>query len=352
MNRKTISDALDLIDTKYISDAMSYSGRHDTSALERRSIMSSNDKRRSIKRIAAAAAAACLVMGMGITAFATNVWGIREMFGSINGKLDPAAADIIETHSESGTEGEITARITETLCDTNTFMATVNVTGGENIILAEADASLGDPVSTLGLGLEGNMTIGEYAAENGKTICPVSASIDCADESAGIIGAEISYAHNAGNDMTLLFIAHKTESFADKELVCKVYVDTLGETDNLTVVEIPFTATESSAKIVGIYSTLTPNACDGIILGNAVVTETALGYSLRMPVTVTDNSAFENTLMECEEADFLGGLVLEDDGTWYLDWTRGEGTIGDSFTIHCTDLESGETICEIEFVRN
>ncbi len=350
MNRKNISDAIDLIDTEYISEAMRYSGKHDTSALERSSIMRSN-KRRTIKRIAVAAAAACIVMAMGITAYAMNTWGIREMFSDLSSDISPSASDIIEPHSETGTEGDITVRLTETLCDETTFMASIDVTGGDNVILASADAGRDDHVRDLDLGVDKDMTIGEYAAETGRTICPVTAAIKGDGEDLNIPAVELAYERHADNNMTLLLIAEKTVSFEDKKLVCTVIVDTLGAFDNSTVIEIPFTVTEESPKTVGVFSTDTPEACDGMVFGDATVTKSALGYSLRMPVTVTDESAFENTLLECEEAEFRGGLVLEDDGIWYLDWARGEGAIDDSFTIHCSNLETNEYICDIEFAR-
>lgn len=352
MNRDTISDALDLIDTKYISETMRYSGKHDDSALERSGTMLTNNRKRTVRRIAVAAAAVCIVMAMGITAYAMNTWGIREILGNnTNYELPPSAADIIQPHSESGSSDGFTARMTETLCDANTFMTTVTVTGGDNVILAAADAGRDDHVRDLELGIDEDMTIGEYAAKTGRRICPVSASINGSDEDHGIPAYELSYARQTDNEITLLLIADKTVSFAGKELVCKVYVSDLSDPESLTVIEIPFTVTEESPRLVGEYSTRTPDACEGMILGDAVVTETALGYSLRMPVTMTDETAFYNVLLECREADFLGGLVLEDDGTWYADWLRGEGSIGDSFTIHCSNVETGETICDIEFVR-
>ena len=314
--------------------------------------MLTNNRRRTVKRIAVAAAAVCIVMAMGITAYAMNTWGIREMFGNnTNYELPTSAAEIIQMHSETGSGGGFTARMTETLCDANTFMTTVTVTGGDDVILAAADAGRDDNVRDLELGIDEDITIGEYAAKAGRSICPVSASINGADEDLGIPAYELSYARQADNEITLLLIADKTVSFAGKELVCKVYISDLSDPKSTTVIEIPFTVTEESPRPVGEYSARTPDACEGIILGDAVVTETALGYSLRMPVTVTDENAFENVYLKCMEADFMGGLVLEDDGTWYADWSRGEGSIGDSFTIHCSNVETGKTICYIEFVR-
>lgn len=350
MNRKTISDALDLMDVRYVSEAMKYGDQYP--ALEGSNMVLIRDNGKFVKKVITVAAAVCLVLAVGVTAYAADMWGIRDMLG--HRRLNDEAAGLIQPHSESKTDGTITARITETLCDGDTLMVAITVCGSDDMILAEADASVRD--SAMDYGANEDITLGEYAEKNHKVICPVTASVEGVGVDLGTSGFEISYRRHADNELTVLLIADGRPSTDTVDLICSVYVNHLDKqgkrTDQGKHIEIPFTVTKGATKERGVYSPVMPETSLGFSVGDAVVTDTALGLSVRMPVTVTDDDAFYNTLMECEGVAFEGGLVLENDGVWYTHWIRGSGDIGDSFTVHCYDLNTNELICDIEFVKN
>ena len=134
------------------------------------------------------------------------------------------------------------------------------------------------------------------------------------------------------------------------DAICKVYAwDGVGETK---VLDIPFTLKAAPADNERIYIPLEPDAISGIIVGEATVKETPLGLSVRWMETVTDQEAANNLMkVEIEGVTYReGGGVLADDGNWYFQISMGEGSIGDTMTVHFYDWDK-EPIGDIVFKR-
>ena len=57
--------------------------------------------------------------------------------------------------------------------------------------------------------------------------------------------------------------------------------------------------------------------------------------------TVTDQEVWYNIMkVEVEGVTYReGGAVLEDDGNWYFQFSMGEGSIGDTMTVHFYDWD-------------
>jgi len=57
--------------------------------------------------------------------------------------------------------------------------------------------------------------------------------------------------------------------------------------------------------------------------------------------TITDQEALYNIMkVEIDGITYReGGSVLEDDGHWYFQFAIGEGTVGDTMTVHFYDWD-------------
>ena len=116
--------------------------------------------------------------------------------------------------------------------------------------------------------------------------------------------------------------------------------------------ELPFVLSEAPAASEGVvYHPLKPYAIPGLTFGDMTVTETPLGYNIRMPATVTDWEARRNIMkVEIEGLTYgEGGAFMEDEtGNCYFEAFMCQGTLGDILVIHYYDCDK-QPIGEIEF---
>lgn len=182
--------------------------------------------------------AACLVFALAATAYAANLFGIRELFRTQSRELPEAAEPYIqpETVAETADAGWI-CEITESLADNANVMVTVAIHGGDKYIVAPTYVSAGDSVSEIGR--SGNQTLGEYAAEKGKTLLFVGASITRIGDTEGINGSQRMQSL-ADNEMMILAATEQTVSTENPNAVCTVYALEDGSSDEQRV-ELPFT---------------------------------------------------------------------------------------------------------------
>lgn len=344
MNRKLISKAISNIDDCYVNETMSPPAARADRAPERTIQMKTN-KRSShhSRRLTRLILAACLVFALAITAYAANFLGIRDMFQKLPETADP----YIQQHTETAAAEDWSARITESLCDDTKVMVTVAVSGGDKYIIAPTDA---DPNTlAVNIGVEGDLTLGEYAAQQGKELLFVGASLK-ENETLGGVGSQ-GFQNTSPSEMTILIQTNKTDALTDGDVVCCVYaVD--AQWNKLTL-DIPFTLEEAPSSGSGTYIPVDADAIPGITVGNATITETPLGISIRYMETCTDEDAFYNIMkVEFEGLEYgEGGTVLEDDGNWYLTVSGCTGTVGDTLIVRYYDWDS-QPIGEIVFERN
>ena len=94
------------------------------------------------------------------------------------------------------------------------------------------------------------------------------------------------------------------------------------------------------------------DAIPGVIIGEATITETPLGISIRYMETATDEEAMYN--IKKVEFDGLvygqGGTVLEDDGNWWFTVSGCTGDVGDTLIARYYDWDD-QLIGTIEFVK-
>ena len=350
MNRKLISKALSNIDSAYIEESLTVPEEVRYTP-ERTSKMGKYENRNGgnhSRRLLAFVLAACLIFALAVTAYAANWFGIRELFRTYYRELPEAAEPYIqqETAAAEAEEGWSCA-ITESLSDSSTVMATVTIRGGNKYIVAPTDA---DPNGSVGvIGIAGEQTLSEYAASQGKKLLLVGASIiKVGDEEIG--GGSQRMENISESEMIILTQVSKTVSAASLEAVCLVYAREEGSNETQRV-ELPFVLSEAPATSEEmVYHPLNFNAIPGLTFGDMTVTETPLGYNIRMPATVTDQEASYNIMkVEIEGLTYgEGSHGSEDDGNWYFDAYMCQGTLGDILIVHYYDCDK-QPIGEIEF---
>lgn len=336
MKGRKIMKGLSFIDPKYIHE-----GEFDSISVPEKST-------HSHRKLAALILAACLVFSLAVTAYAANLFGIRELFRTYYRELPEAAEPYIrqETAAAEAEEGW-SCVITESLSDSSTVMATVTIRGGSKYIVAPTDA---DPNgSARVIGIAGEQTLSEYAASQGKKLLLVGARIlKVGDEEIG--GGSQRMENISESEMVILTQCTKTVSASDLEAVCLVYAREEGSKD-VQRIELPFVLSEAPATSEEMaYHPLNFNAIPGLTFGDMTVTETPLGYNIRMSATVTDQEASYNIMkVEIEGLTYgEGSHGSEDDGNWYFDAYMCQGTPGDILVVHYYDWDK-QPIGEIEF---
>lgn len=345
MNRKLVSKAISNIDDAFIAEALSPPGAGLDRAPERTIQMSKYESRKTrvrSRRLFALVLAACLVFALALTAYASNFFGIRDLFKKLPETADP----YIENHTEAVTAEDWSARITESLCDETKIMVTVAVSGGDKYIIAPTDA---DPDTlAVNIGIEGDMTLGEYAAQQGKQLLFVGASLK-QNDSLGGVGSQ-SFRNASDNEMTILVTVNKTDSLIENEIICHVYA--VDEQWNKLTLDIPFSLAEAPSEGMGTYVPVDAEAIPGMIIGEATITETPLGISIRYMETAVDEEVMYN--IKKVEFDGLvygkGGAVLEDDGNWWFTVSGCTGDVGDTLIARYYDWDD-KLIGEIVFQK-
>lgn len=349
MNRKLVSKAISNIDDAVIAETLSPPGAALDRAPERTIPMSKYESKKtktSSRRLFALILAACLVFAMALTAYATNLFGIREMFRIHNPELPEAADSYIQQHTEAAAAEDWSARITESLCDTGKILTTVTVSSGDKYIVVNADAAADDPVTVIGM--EGNQTLREYAAEQGKELLFVGASL-MRNEHLGIFMESRSFFNLSATEMNILVESSRSGEEGG-DAICNIYArDEAGNWMNL---EVPFTLEQTPAETERVYVPVDPDVIPGMTMGEATVKETPLGLSVRWLVTTTDEAAADNVMkVEIEGIAYReGGFVWGDDGNLYFQFSMGEGDVGDTMTAYVYDWDR-QLIGKIEFVK-
>ena len=336
MKGQKVMKGLSFINPKYIHE-----GEFD-------SISAPEKSTHSHRKLAVFILAACLVFSLAVAAYAANLFGIRELFRTPYRELPETAVAYVqqETAAAEVEEGWSCA-ITESLCDNSTVMATVTIRGGDKYIVAPTDA---DPDQSVGIiGISGEQTLSEYAAARGKKLLLVGASILKVGNEE-ISGGSQRMENISESEMVILTRCSKTVSASNLEAVCLVYAREENSND-VQRVELPFVLSEAPAASEGeSYHPLNPNAIPGLTVRDMTVTETPLGYNIRMPATVTDQEASYNIMkVEIEGLTYgEGSHGSEEDGNWYFDAYMCQGTLGDILIVHYYDCDK-QPIGEIEF---
>lgn len=354
MNRKLISKALSGIQDPYIAECMEYRGKARGHAPERNTKMGkyqNTNARPHSRRLLALILAACMIFALATTAYAANLWGIREMFRAKmpNRELPEAVDPYIQIQTEAAKAEDWSCRVTESLCDLGKVLTTIEVSGGDQYIVVSDEFQPSDSVSAIGL--SGDQTLEEYARAQGKQLLFPRATL-MLNEELGVF-TEMQVCENSSpSEMTILLESTRMNDAADPagEVVCSVFAT--GEDGERKSLEVLFTLSEAPASEGGTYVPEDPDAIPGMTVGEATVTQTPLGISVRIPEMVTDQDAFYEIMkVEIDGITYgEGGSVWEDDGNAYFQFSMGQGTVTDTLTVHYYDWDK-QPIGDIVFQR-
>ncbi len=292
------------------------------------------------RRAVLLAAAIAAFLALSAVAYAANLWGIREMFNNPNRTLPEAAEGLIAAQDESAQQNGLSCQVTESLCDATRILLTVTVTGDEGHILVPQDAM---PEDTLGnIGRDGQETLAEYAARQGKELLFIGASLTL----SGPGGPEnitqgVQTRCISDSEMALLIEADRPAMASLDGAVC--LITSLEEGAEMPErLELPVALTEAASEAEMVFVPEDPDAVPGIQVGEAAVTVSPLGVSATWPETVVDEEAYYNIMkIDFEElTDFEGsGSVLGDDGVWRNQISMGQGVVTDTLTVHYYDWD-------------
>ena len=344
MNRKLISKAISNIDDVFILEAMSPPASNANTP-ERTTAM--KQTRNHTKQILRLILAACLLFALALSAYAFNFLGIREILQKTGRELPDAAEPFIQEHTDTASAESWSAVVTQSLCDESKIMVTVTVFGGDQYILAPTDADP-DTLAT-NIGIAGNLTLGEYAKQQGKQLLFVGATLRDKDNAAlGGHGSQ-HFEHPSDNEMAILVQA---DTWAPEEdVVCHVYA--VDETWTKQTLELPLILDKAPSGDAATYAPVDADAVPGMIVGNATVTETPLGITIRFMQTITDEEAWYNI----KKVEFVGltygegGTVLEDDRNWWFTVSRCTGTVGSTLTARFYGWDD-QPLGTIQFEKN
>lgn len=346
MNRDLINKAITGISSAFLEEAMTSPARE--TAPERTKNMGKFENRQrgtSSRRIVTVALAACLIFALAVTAYAANIFGLRELYNVGTRQLPEEAVPYIQENSESASQEGLSARVTESLCSNGKLMATVEISGGDKYILCEQWYNQEDPASLIGI--QGDQTLQEYADSQGKTLLFVGVFLD--GENFGSAQSFVAKYDGSGN-LTMLADADMTGEVT--QAVCRVNAENRADPEApIQRLEIPFSVTPMPSSDREFVPD-DPDAIPGMILGNATVNDSPLGMTIRWPETVTDIEQFQNVMKEeIEDCEFReSGSIQTEDGNYCFTANMVQGTIGDSFTVKFYDWDK-EFIGQVVFTK-
>lgn len=343
MNRDLINKAITGISASFLEEAMTSPARE--TAPERTKKMGKFENRQrgtSSRRIVTVALAACLIFALAVTAYATNIFGLRDLYNVGTRQLPEEAVPYIQENNESASQEGLSARVTESLCNNGKLMATVEISGGDKYILCEQSYNQEDPASLIGI--QGEQTLQEYADSQGKTLLFVGARLE-GENFAGVGSSMFQYDGN-GN-LTALVEENLTGDIT--EATCHVSANEADAAmEDIMRLEIPFSVTPTPSSDREFVPD-NPNAIPGMTLGNATVNDSPLGMTIRWPEIISDSCDVMKVEIDgCTYGE--GGSIQTEDGNYCFTANMVQGTIGDSFTVKFYDWDK-EFIGQVVFTK-
>ena len=262
--------------------------------------------------------AACLVIAMALTAYATYRMGIREAMTGTLEQVSPGEAAYI-TPETAVAESDVgwSCALTESLYTGEKIMLSITVRAGEEYLLIPEDAMASDSVGVIGL--SGRKTLQEYANELGKTLLHVNARMEFADWDTNGQGL---FTKNCGTDEITIILESEHTFRGPEELTgtCKVLVRPFGQEESLSE-ELPLslTAAPEPEGDKQIFHPVFSDSVPGMLFQDGTLSKSLSGYRLQLPFTVTDKSIVDDYLKTyCEELD-LWGLLDKSTGNVFYD---------------------------------
>ncbi len=340
MNHNRINQALSGIDHAFIAESMAQPAAEKKTA------------RKPMRRLVVAAAAACLVLGLSVTAYALNISGIRDLLGRTTYELPSEADQYIVPHSQV-IEGEYwTCRVTESLTAGNTIIVALNITCDENYILNGCmDIPSAEEIA---------QGVGAFACaeQQGRTPLFIGANINSGDVDLSGYASSLEEIVS-DREMNILIQRDKLTIDPIHEIECLLDVRKIRLEDGAKVSDetdtTAFTILLSEAPVLGsaVYTAADGGTIPGLSFETVTINRTAVGNVVTLTAAVTDEAAADAVkLLRCGEIEgYFNFHTWIKDGTFFWRWTIAEISDTDNLTVSVfTDPEAVQ-IGEVSFTR-
>lgn len=294
--------------------------------------------RKSAKRLWMTYLAAALAVALlSVTVYAAvEFLGIADMKKDTITPLPKEAETYVQQQEITGEAQDWSCQLVQTLFDATHFVVTVGISGGDKYIVAPTYCSPADLVTEIGL--TGTETLGEYAAKQGKELLFVGADVGDRDALGIAVETEIPRSQSE-SEMTILVEGDYT--IDAPEANCLVYAVVGENHDDVQRVNLPFKIEKAPVNEERVFKPDKPDAIPGMTVGDAIIAETPLGISVRIPETITDQQAYHEIMKtEFDEITYSeGGALSMNDGTFCFQASMCQGTVTDTLTVHYYDWD-------------
>ena len=266
-----------------------------------------------------------------VTAFAAmNYLGMQEVTQDTPYAVPSEAAPYIETQSVQETTAEgWSCTMLESLFDSANFTISIGISGGDKYVVVPQDCDPGVDVSAIGL--PSGQTLGDYAAQQGKTLLYVGAGIQDRDK-LGIAVTTVLYKSQSDGEMTIVETGQKSTDVSVTEGICRVSAWVDGQKD-VTRVELPFTVKEAAGDVL-VYKAEGDNEVAGIRTNSFRVYQSPAGNSIVFDQELPEIFTEDLKRMDIDGISYAEGGWLDDgNGGYECRWSNVKGTFGDTLTL-------------------
>lgn len=265
-----------------------------------------------------------------VTAFAAmNRLGMMDVTAGTPYEVPSQAASFIETQSAQASMEDWSCTMLESLFDSASFTISVGISGGDKYVVVPQYCSAGDDVSEIGL--PRGQTLGDYAAQQGKTLLYVGAGIQDRDK-LGIPTTTQFYESQSDGEMTIVETGQKGTSVSVTEGTCCVTARVDGQKD-VTRVQLPFTVKEAAGDVL-VYKAGGDNEVAGIRTNSFRVFQSPAGNSIVFDQELPEVFPDDLKWMDIDGITYAeGGWVENENGQFEARWSQVKGSFGDTMTL-------------------
>ena len=328
----------------------SFENIHDKFILEAKDMENYKKMRSGRSRVKYTLIAAIVAVSlMIVTAVAAmNYLGMQEITKDTPYEVPSEAAAYIETQSAQADMKDWSCTMLESLFDAASFTISVGISGGDKYVVIPEYCSPGDDVSEIGL--PSGQTLGDYAAQQGKTLLYVGAGIQDRDK-LGIATTALFYESQSDGEMTIVETGQKSTDVSVTEGTCSVSAWVDGQKD-VTRVELPFTVKEAAGDVL-VYKAEGANEVAGVRTNSFRVYQSPAGNSIVFDQEYAMGE-YPEALKELKRMDIDGisysesGSMENEEGKPETRWYKVQGTFGDTLTLRFINWDN-EVMGTVQF---